>query len=385
MKVEATLHGDRKVYSVSAFNRGIGSWLARLPTLWVEGEITELRRQDGWQSVFFTLKDLEDGSCLPVVHAPGDVRRPSAGARRRRQGPRLRPAGALRGARRLSAARALARAARARRGARPHRAAEEDAGRRRALRGRAEAAPAAPPPADRAPHRQRGRREARLPHRRHRPLPGRPRARRGDVRAGRQGARGDRRDALGARGASPRSTSSSSPAAAAASRTCSRSATSASCVRWPPARCRWSPPSATSRTRRSATSPPTPAPRPRRRGAPRRPRRARAAGRPRPAPDGARPRHAQDRWSAAASRSQTDAQRLTRAPALLLERKRARLDALAGRLRALSPRATLERGYAIVSTEAGIVRSARAAAPGTRIDVELAEGGLGARVEETRE
>ena len=66
MKVEATLHGDRKVYSVSAFNRGIGSWLARLPTLWVEGEVTELRRQDGWQSVFFTLKDLEDGSCLPV-------------------------------------------------------------------------------------------------------------------------------------------------------------------------------------------------------------------------------------------------------------------------------------------------------------------------------
>ncbi len=66
MKVEATLHGDRKVYSVSAFNRGIGSWLARLPTLWVEGEITELRRQGGWQSVFFTLKDLEDGSCLPA-------------------------------------------------------------------------------------------------------------------------------------------------------------------------------------------------------------------------------------------------------------------------------------------------------------------------------
>jgi exodeoxyribonuclease VII large subunit len=66
VKVEATLHGDRKVYSVSAFNRGIASWLARLPTLWVEGEVTELRRQDAWQSVFLTLKDLEDGSCLPV-------------------------------------------------------------------------------------------------------------------------------------------------------------------------------------------------------------------------------------------------------------------------------------------------------------------------------
>src|SRR5688572_15965730 len=66
MKVEPLLYGDRKVYTVSAFNRGVGSWLARLPTVWVEGEVTELRRQAGWQSVFFTLKDLEDGSCLPV-------------------------------------------------------------------------------------------------------------------------------------------------------------------------------------------------------------------------------------------------------------------------------------------------------------------------------
>jgi exodeoxyribonuclease VII large subunit len=80
-----------------------------------------------------------------------------------------------------------------------------------------------------------------------------------------------------------------------------------------------------------------------------------------------------------------DAQRLTRAPALLLERKRARLDTLAGRLRALSPRATLERGYAIVRTEAGIVRSADGLKVGSRVDVELAQGALGARVEEIRE
>jgi exodeoxyribonuclease VII large subunit len=52
------------VYTVSAFNRGIGSWLQRLPTVWVEGEISELRRQDRWQSVFFTLKDAGDGSLL---------------------------------------------------------------------------------------------------------------------------------------------------------------------------------------------------------------------------------------------------------------------------------------------------------------------------------
>jgi exodeoxyribonuclease VII large subunit len=69
MKVEATLHGDRKVYSVSAFNRGVSGWVARLPSLWVEGEVTELRRHERWTSVFFTLKDPSDGSCLPAAIA----------------------------------------------------------------------------------------------------------------------------------------------------------------------------------------------------------------------------------------------------------------------------------------------------------------------------
>jgi exodeoxyribonuclease VII large subunit len=66
VKVEHELHGERKVYSVSAFNRGVASWLTRLPSVWVEGEVTEFRRQARWQSVFFTLKDPRDGSCLPV-------------------------------------------------------------------------------------------------------------------------------------------------------------------------------------------------------------------------------------------------------------------------------------------------------------------------------
>jgi exodeoxyribonuclease VII large subunit len=66
VKVEATVHGDRKVYSVSAFNRGVADWLMRLPSLWVEGEVTELRRHERWGSVFFTLKDPGDGSCLPA-------------------------------------------------------------------------------------------------------------------------------------------------------------------------------------------------------------------------------------------------------------------------------------------------------------------------------
>jgi len=66
VKVEPLHYGDRKVYTVSAFNRGVSSWISRLPSLWIEGEVTEFRRQTGWQSVFFTLKDSSDGACLPV-------------------------------------------------------------------------------------------------------------------------------------------------------------------------------------------------------------------------------------------------------------------------------------------------------------------------------
>ena len=66
MKVEAVEHGDRKVYSVASFNKGVASWISRLPTVWIEGEVTELRRHERWASVFFTLKDPENGACLPV-------------------------------------------------------------------------------------------------------------------------------------------------------------------------------------------------------------------------------------------------------------------------------------------------------------------------------
>ncbi len=69
MKVEAVEYGDKRVYSVASFNRGVADWLRRLPTVWVEGEVTELRRQQAWQSVFLTLKDPDDGSCLPVTIA----------------------------------------------------------------------------------------------------------------------------------------------------------------------------------------------------------------------------------------------------------------------------------------------------------------------------
>ena len=71
MRVEAVQYGDRKVYSVASFNRGIADWLQRLPTVWVEGEVTELRRHARWQSVFLTLKDPTDGACLGVTIGRG--------------------------------------------------------------------------------------------------------------------------------------------------------------------------------------------------------------------------------------------------------------------------------------------------------------------------
>jgi len=70
-KVEALPYDDRTVYSVAAFNRGVGQWLSRLPTVWVEGEVTELRRHERWATVFFTLKDPADGSCVGVAMARG--------------------------------------------------------------------------------------------------------------------------------------------------------------------------------------------------------------------------------------------------------------------------------------------------------------------------
>jgi exodeoxyribonuclease VII large subunit len=59
--------GDRKVYSVSNFNRGVARSLGRLASVWVEGEVTELRRHERWATVYFTLKDPTDASCVPAT------------------------------------------------------------------------------------------------------------------------------------------------------------------------------------------------------------------------------------------------------------------------------------------------------------------------------
>jgi exodeoxyribonuclease VII large subunit len=68
-KVEHLRYGDRKVFTVSAFNRGIGLHLGRLPNVWVEGEVTELRRNPAWANVFLTLKDPKTAATLAVTIA----------------------------------------------------------------------------------------------------------------------------------------------------------------------------------------------------------------------------------------------------------------------------------------------------------------------------
>jgi exodeoxyribonuclease VII large subunit len=76
-------------------------------------------------------------------------------------------------------------------------------------------------------------------------------------------------------------------------------------------------------------------------------------------------------------------ERLRLAPTLAVERKRAALEKSAAKLVALSPVQTLERGYAIVRTDSGdVVTSTTGVSTGARVDVTLADGGFGARVEE---
>jgi exodeoxyribonuclease VII large subunit len=66
---------------------------------------------------------------------------------------------------------------------------------------------------------------------------------------------------------------------------------------------------------------------------------------------------------------------------LQVERRKGRLQAVAGKLSQLSPLRILERGYAIVTTESGaIVKRSVEAPPGSRIGIRLAAGRLGADV-----
>jgi len=83
-------------------------------------------------------------------------------------------------------------------------------------------------------------------------------------------------------------------------------------------------------------------------------------------------------------RLETLQQRLNRAGLAQLRRARERLLPLVRTLNAVSPLATLERGYAIVTTESGeILRSAADARPGTLIEARLRVGRLRAKVEQS--
>ncbi len=66
-----TAYGDRQVYSISDFNLGVHGWIRKLPAVWVEGELHELKRNPNWGHVYLTLKD---------PHGRGDAARHHAAA-----------------------------------------------------------------------------------------------------------------------------------------------------------------------------------------------------------------------------------------------------------------------------------------------------------------
>jgi exodeoxyribonuclease VII large subunit len=382
VKVEAIDYGDRKVYSVGAFNRGVASWLSRLPTVWVEGEVTELRRQARWASVFFTLKDPQDGSCLGVSMPRGQF-----------DGLRLELADGDRvhvyGRPELFSARGefrLRALSLERFGLGEHLAALERLKRKLADEGLFAAE-------------------------RKRPLPLLP-ERIGLVTGNDAAAKRDVLTAITTRfppaNVLVAETYVQGPRAAGAVvealRALCREGVDVVVVARGGGSFEDLLPFSEERLVRAIADCPVPV--------------VSAVGHAQDTPlcdlaadvrastpsvagrlvvpDLAQLLERLDRSRSGLERGarrslererhrlERSHERLGRAPRLLVERNRARLEQFAGRLRALSPRATLERGYAIVRSGEEIVRSGRALETGERVDVELAEGGFGARVEKTR-
>jgi exodeoxyribonuclease VII large subunit len=382
VKVEPLLYGDRKVYTVSAFNHGVASWVAKLPSLWIEGEVTEFRRQPGWQSVFFTLKDHQEGACLPVsmprgrfdglrldltdgmtVHVFGRPEVYEARGVFQLRALSIEPlglgailAGLERLKRKLAAEGLFAPERKRPLPVLPTRigllTGNEAAAKRdfvTAVQGRfpaanllvaqtyvqGQAAPAAIATTLEALAREPG----------------------VDVIVLARGG-GSFEDLL------PFSDERVVRAVAG----CSVPVVSAVGHEQDTPLC--------DHAADARASTPTAAARlvvPDERDLRDRLDTARAA----------LGRGAATTVERARSSLVRDWERLSRAPALLVERKRAGLEALAGRLQALSPQKTLARGYAIVRTDNGIVRSSAELSVGKRVEVELAEGGFGGRVEET--
>jgi exodeoxyribonuclease VII large subunit len=383
VKVEPILYGDRKVYAVSAFNRGVATWLSRLPTVWVEGEVTELRRQPGWQTVFLTLKDLEDGSCLSVTM----------------------PRGAFDGLR-LD----LADGDRVHVFGRPELFAARGTFALRALSIEPLGLGAVLARIERLKRTLTA--EGLFAPERKRPLPLMPR-RIGLLTGNEAAAKPDFVTAVQARFPAARvvvgqtyvqGPHAPSAIASTLSALCREPEVDVVVVARGGGSFEDLLPFSDERVVRALASCPVPV--------------VSAVGHEQDTPlcdlaadarastptaaarlvvpDERELRERLERLRAALARDTRrllghartrlaqDEDRLGRAPALLLERKRAGLEALAGRLVALSPRATLSRGYAIVRTDTRIVRSAAALERGARVDVEVAEGSFGARVEETR-
>jgi exodeoxyribonuclease VII large subunit len=87
------------------------------------------------------------------------------------------------------------------------------------------------------------------------------------------------------------------------------------------------------------------------------------------------------------ARARIDATRrdVAAAAARLVERKRARIEALGGRLHALSPLATLARGYAVARGDDGVARTRAARfTVGDRFDMLMHDGVVGAQVHDIR-
>ncbi|MCW2949397.1 MAG: exodeoxyribonuclease large subunit [Thermoleophilia bacterium] len=61
---EPTYYGERRVWSVTGFTLGVRSRITDIQTLWVEGEISDLNVRPHMQTVFFTLKDPNNGFML---------------------------------------------------------------------------------------------------------------------------------------------------------------------------------------------------------------------------------------------------------------------------------------------------------------------------------
>jgi exodeoxyribonuclease VII large subunit len=383
VKVEAIDYGDRRVYSVGAFNRGVASWLGRLPTVWVEGEVTELRRQERWASVFFTLKDPQEGACLGVSMPRGrfDALRLDLA-----DGDRVHAYGRpelfeARGEFRLRAL-SLERF-----GLGDHLAALERLKRRLADEGV-------------------------FAEERKRPLPVLPR-RIGLVTGNDAAAKRDVLTAITTRFPPARvlvaETYVQGPRAAGAvvealRALCREPELDVLVVARGGGSFEDLLPFSDERLVRAIATCPVPV--------------VTAVGHEQDTPlcdlaadarastpslagrlvvpdltqlverlDRARSgleRGARRTLEQERQRVDRAHERLGRAPRLLLERGRARLEHAAGRLRALAPPATLERGYAIVRAGDEIVRAGTAVSPGQRVEVELAEGGFGARVEDTR-